>query len=233
VKKWLLSVLLYIFMPLSCLSQVSDAETTLMRRLDSVQHTNSVAKHFAGIYFETTRNAIDFFQEADAPVKNFIQRLETRFADYFFQSAEGHKQKDVSDNWSVYYADTSRSYLQFVLLGANAHINGDIWKSLTTEFTLEELKKYKQHYLNYQKGIKDIYLSIYADAITINSRIRLLHQLSFGLDKLYGKLMLARWRKRQMKLAILYFTDHNKFDKKLRNLNSKMDHLNHLILRHL
>jgi hypothetical protein len=206
----------------------------ILHKLDSVHQTNSIARHFAGLYLETTQNAVDFFYTADEPARHFIQRLEVRFADYFFQSALAWQQKDtISSNWKIYYADTTLSSLQYSLLGANAHINGDIWKALTTEFSLEELREYKRYYFNYQKGLKKIYHSLYANAIDSSATVRLLHKITLGSDNWYGQIMLARWRKRQMNLAILYFTNRERFNKKLRKLHHKMTCINNLILHDL
>ncbi|MEI9810136.1 MAG: hypothetical protein WDO16_20965 [Bacteroidota bacterium] len=63
--------------------------------------------------------------------------------------------------------------------------------------------------------------------------MRLLHTFSFGLDELYGKILLKRWRKRQMQLAGLYFTDRSLFEKKRKKLQRKMDHLDQLIRRNV
>jgi hypothetical protein len=234
VKKRILTFLFSKLLPLICFSQVSDPESILLEKLDSIHHSNSVARHFARLYLATTHNATDFFQTADEPVKYFIQRLETKFATYFFESATAYQHNDsISSNWITYYADTTLSPIQYDMLGANAHINGDIWKALTTEFTFEELKKYKQYYFNYEKELKKIYFSEYENALAQSSQIKLLHTISFGADKCYGRMMLSRWRNRQMKIAILYFTDKKKFDRELKKLNRKMVHINNLVLRHL
>lgn len=234
MKKRVSTFLLLKLLALVCFSQASDSEAVLLQKLDSIYHSRSVARHFARLYLETTRNAIDFFQKTDTGGRHFITRLQTKFAYYFFQSAQEYEQKaGVNGHWSTYYADTSRSLIQYHLLGANAHVNGDIWRALTTEFTLEEIMAHKKHYFKYQKGLEKIYFNVYAEALESSPLIRTIHKISFGGDRLYGKIMLARWRKRQMKLSILYFTDKKKFDKKLTKLNRKMTRINNMILHHL
>jgi len=234
MKKWIFCLIGYKVIPMVCFSQASASGVLLMHELDSIQQSNSIARYFASLYIKTTQNAEDFFQSADKPVKFFIQRLEIRFADYFFLSAQEYNQKrTISGNWNTYYSDSTLSALQYWLLGANAHINGDIWKALTSEFSPEELKEYKHSYFDYQKGLKKIYLDVYAAAVASSPVVRLLHNFTFGSDHCYGKLMLARWRKRQMNLAILYFANKDRFSKKLRRLNYKMGHLNNLILHNL
>jgi hypothetical protein len=53
--------------------------------------------------------------------------------------------------------------------------------------------------------------NIYNTAFATVPEIRMLHVITSGLDKQYGKVMLVRCRKRQMKLSILWFTDRNHF----------------------
>lgn len=206
----------------------------LLRKLDSVQRSSSVSRHFAELYFKVTAGAIDYFSKEDESVQDFMQRLELRFADYFFTAAGLFNQKkEIPPSWKTYYADTSRSSLQYFLLGANAHINGDIWQTLTNEFSLPELKKYKKYYYRFNRKLKPILLGVYNSAFESVSKIRLLHTITLGLDKQYSKQMLIRWRKRQMKLSILWFTDKYQFEKKLMSLKKKMLQLDKLILQNL
>jgi hypothetical protein len=46
-------------------------------------------------------------------------------------------------------------------------------------------------------------------------------------------MMLAKWRKRQMQLAVLYYADKEKFTRKLETLQQKMEHINRLIIKNL
>jgi hypothetical protein len=45
--------------------------------------------------------------------------------------------------------------------------------------------------------------------------------------------MLVKWRKRQMQLALLYFSDREKFEKEVAKVNRKMEQINNLILHSL
>jgi len=234
VKNWIVSVCIYQLIPLTLFSQVSDQEILLLQKLDSIQQTSSPAKHFASLYLKTTGVAAEFFQHDKPEVKQFILRLESRFAGYFFRSVEAfHMGHTIPMEWQAYFSDTVLSPLQYQLLGINAHINGDIWQALTTEFTLEEILENKKSYFDFQKGLIKIYRNFYESSVDTHAAIRLLRNSSFGLDKLYGKMMLAKWRKRQMDLAVLYHTDPSLFQKKLDRLHKKMDRLNQLILHHL
>lgn len=210
--------------------QISDGEDHLLKQLDSVSHSSSISKYFAGLYYHTTLNAKDFFASSDGMTRDFMQRLEVRFGNYFFDAVNSYESgKSVSSVWATYYADSSLSELQYLLLGINAHINGDIWKALTTEFSLKEIETNKQEYFRYYEGLKKIYTDVYHTALDSEKKFRLLHQLSFGLDKWYGRMMLHRWRKRQMRLAILFFTNPKKFEKKNKRLQKKMGRINGMI----
>lgn len=234
LRKLVLFLLLINQVPLRISAQQDPGEIALLQKLDSMKRSRSVARHFAELYYSTTVKAADFFLNRSKKENDFIHRFETRFANFFFRAAEAHDQHiPVSREWKAYFADTVLSPLQYKLLGINAHINGDIWKVLTVEFSLEEIKKNRDSYFSFQKKLKDQYREFYVSSRKSSARIRLLHVATAGLDKLYGKMMLTRWRKRQLQLAFLYFNNRQRFDSRLKKLYKKMDHTDRLILRHL
>jgi hypothetical protein len=220
--------------PHFCFSQNNDAGLALLNRLDSVQNSSSVSRHFGMLYFKTTRKAILFFSKKDTSVQNFMQRLEQRFAGYFFTAAVSFNQKkEVPLAWKTYYADTSLTSIQYYLIGANAHINGDMWQALTSEFLFQELKDNKKFYYRYNRKLNEELFEVYNSAFESASGVRLLHAITLGLDKQYSKLMLVRWRKRQMKLSMLWFYNKARFKKKLSGVRKKMAKLDKLVLQHL
>jgi len=234
VKKWILPALACGLFAFPVSSQVSEEEILLLKRLDSIQQGNSPAKYFAALYFETTVMAAEFFEYREPGVKKFIQRLECRFAGFFFHSVDAYgRGNPVPAVWKAYYADSLLSIFQYQLLGINAHINGDIWQALTAEFTLEELQEHRKNYLDFQKGLVKIYRRFYESSVNNHPATRMLQSVTLGLDKLYGRMMLAKWRKRQLNLAVLYHTDQARFQKKLDKLHRKMGRLNNMVLRHL
>ncbi len=234
LKKSVLFLLLIGQTRLPVSGQESPGDIALLQKLDSIQKSQSVARHFAELYFSTTVKAANYFLNRGKRENDFIQRFEKRFAEFFFSSAEAHMQRiPVPGEWYTYFTDTALSPLQYKLLGINAHINGDIWKVLTVEFSLEEIEENRDSYFSFQKGLIQQYREFYVSCRKTSSKIRMLHVVTAGLDKLYGKMMLTRWRKRQLQLAFLYFNDPQKFDTKLKKLRQKMDHIDRLILRHL
>ncbi|MEI2737471.1 MAG: DUF5995 family protein [Chitinophagaceae bacterium] len=225
---------LFFLIPLLVFSQFNDTTIGLLRKLDSIRNSATVSRHFAGLYFNVTTGAMDYFSKEDKTVQHFMQRLENRFADYFFNAAAAYNSgAGMPVAWKNYYTDTSLTQVQYFLLGANAHINGDIWQALTSEFSLQELNQYKRFYYRYNKKLKEEILSIYDEAFNTVPKVRLLHAVSAGLDKQYGKLMLVRWRKRQMKISMLWFTDRDRFQIKLTSIRKKMAKLDKLVLQNL
>jgi hypothetical protein len=215
-------------------TQISDRSVTLLARLDSVRQSHSVSKHFADIYFETTIGAMNYFSRTDERVQQLMERLELQFASYFFRAAEAHQQKEtVPRPWQAYYQDSCASPLRYVLYGINAHINGDIWQALTNAFTAPEIEELKPWYFAYHNELQKEYEIVYSRALAENKKLRLLHTLTIGFDKLYGKIMLKRWRNRQLKLAVLYFNDRALFEKKLKRLQGKTRRLDRLIRKNI
>jgi len=209
-------------------------KNALLQKLDSLKKSQSVAKHFAELYFSTTLSATNYFLNRSQREQDFIRRFETRFANFFFRSAEARIQRiSIPREWKAYYTDAELSPLQYQLLGINAHINGDIWQALTAEFSVEEIQENKDSYFSFQKGLIQQYSEFFVASRKASSTIRLLHVTTAGLDKLFGKLMLIRWRKRQLQLAVLYFNNRQKFDRKLTKLHQKMEHIDRMILQHL
>lgn len=233
-KKTFLACCTVFLFNLALFSQVSEEEIRLLHQLDSAKNSSYIARYFAGLYFETTVRAVNDFENEEEPAKRFIQRMETRFAHFFFKAAEAFNHKmEIPPAWKVYFSDTSLSPVQYQLLGINAHINGDIWKALTTEFSFEELQQNKKAYFQFNKGLAIEYRRFYDRSLQASAKTALLNNLSLGLTRVYGKTMLVKWRKRQMQLALLYFSDREKFEKEVAKVNRKMEQINNLILHSL
>lgn len=217
-----------------CLAQISNEEIWLLRKLDSVKKCSSVSKYFAELYFKTTVEAANFFLNSNQKEKAFITRLETRFASFFFRSVEADRTgAAIPVEWEAYFNTPDLSPVQYKLLGINAHINGDIWQALTAEFSLQEIRQNKERYLKFEKGLLKVYLDFYNESFEASGKIRLLSNITIRLDKLYGKLMLGKWRKRQIELAMLFYTNKDKFNDRLKKLRLKMAHINRLVINNL
>jgi hypothetical protein len=218
----------------NCFSQFKEAAIPVLVKLDSIRSSTSVSKHFASLYFDVTSDAITHFSNSKPSIQRLMGRLEIKFADYFFKAVYAQQNKTpMPREWKAYYCDTTAPGLCYILMGINAHINGDIWQALVNEFSQKEIGELKPAFLLYRKQLLKNYRDIYESASESGSRIKLLHALSFGFDKVYGKILLRLWRKRQMKLAELYYSNKSQFEKKLNRLSRKMDGLNELIRKNI
>lgn len=229
VPGWIFILCLF---PFSSFCQEKDIEIILLKKLDSISKSKSVASYFASLYFETTTISADFFKNTAPATKSFIERFEKSFAGFFFRAAEANiADTPVPAVWRDYYADSALSVLQYKLLGINAHINGDLWQALTSEFTAKEIADNHTTFLNFQKGLQGQYQRFYDENVITNPTISLLNNVTLGLARTYGKMMLSKWRKRQYKLAILHYTDQVRFRQIVSRVNKKREQISRLILK--
>ncbi len=219
-------------LPLS--AQLPWDESMLLHKLDSASKASAPAKYFASIYFTTTEKAVRYYAEDSSAGKKLINRFEDNFADlYFCSAADYFSRRPVDDPWKNYYRDSLVKPVKFMLYGINAHINGDIWQALRQSFSLDELKAVRNDYFGFYRGLLLEYNEFYRQAYRESRTVRHLHLLTLGADKIYGRILLKRWRKRQMKLAFSFYTDKKKFENRLSKLNRKKDRIDRLILHHI
>jgi hypothetical protein len=215
-------------------AQPSGNESGLLHKLDSASKASAPAKYFASIYFTTTEKAVRYYAGDHVTGRKLINRFEDNFAGLYFRSAaEYFSNSPVEDPWKNYYADSMARPVKYKLYGINAHINGDIWKALRQSFSLDELKTVRKDYLSFYRGLLLEYKEFYRQAYLESRTLRHLHLLTLGVDKIYGRILLKRWRKRQMRLALCSYTDKNKFESRLTRVNRKKDRIDRLILHHI
>ncbi|MET0461894.1 MAG: DUF5995 family protein [Chitinophagaceae bacterium] len=222
-----------LLLSLQSLPQVSPEEIRILKKLDSLSTSTSPAAPFAGLYFTTMVNALQFFEKADDSSRTCIRILQARFTRSFFDAADSFAaKKKIPAAWEAYYADTSASVIRHVLFGINAHINGDIWQALITSFTSQDLMRIRPLYFSYYHSLLNVYDQVYDEVYRASSTLRFLHSATLGIDKWYGKKLLHRWLSRQMELACLYYSHPDRFSKKQKQLHRKMRRLNRAIVRH-
>ena len=210
--------------------QVLNTEKVILSKLDSIRNASSLSRYFASAYYETTRDAVEFYSGTQQKIHSLMDKFEQRFADLFFKAASAQKEgEQIPPEWNYYYLDSAYTPLQYLLIGINTHINEDIWQALIAQFSLFEIEEIKANYFAFYKSLKNEYNRIYSQAWLTNQRIRQLHFITFGLDKEYGKMMLKKWRRRQFKIAALYYKNPVRFDQKLMILKRKTANLNHMI----
>jgi aryl carrier-like protein len=227
-----LTAFLWLFISFSAFSQ-QILPVALATKLDSMTICAGKEKHFGELYLKTTRLVDSYIVSLPGQGKDLMMRMEENFATYFFKAIEANNSgTKIPEVWKNYF-NGDHSPLQLKLMGANAHINGDIWQALTNNFSLEEIKQLKTFYKNYNRFIRKEFDELFKSAIRSDKRLHDLNLITLGLDKVYGRMMLKRWRNRQLKLAILKFENPNRFDKKKKRIDKKRNKTDRMIIRRL
>jgi hypothetical protein len=214
-------------------AQHDEPEIRLARQLDSLSATNRLSRHFARLYTETVLLSLKHYQSAGSRERDFLRRFETAFADLFFQADASQGKIAGGEAWTAYYSDTSRSPLQYQLLGINAHINADLSVALINGFSLDELRIFRKDFIRFQRGLRQQFHWFFEDNISTNPTTRIIGQFPLGLTRTWGSSMMRRWRKRQFRIAVTHYTDPEKSAKLRRKTVRAKERTDRLILRYL
>jgi hypothetical protein len=202
-----------------------------IQAVDSIVQTKSTASVFAALYSKTMVEIEKQLKQMDTSTINQIRKLEINFADYFLKACSEFIDSSKADKtWSAYFATANLSPVQLQLLGINAHINGDLWQALKDSFSETEIKGISKTVFLFHQSLLYIYKDVYHDAVTQNRKIKSLHNFSLGLSEKYGKHLLSKWRKRQIKLACFYYFNQERFEKKKRTIEKKKAHIDNMII---
>ena len=198
-----------------------------MTELKAVAAQESCWRFFGNLYYDTTNSINKQLEVLDDTTRELTLRFQQKFSEYFLD----HCNWNVcpSSNWYVYAKDSLHP-LQYYLLGLNAHINGDMWQALTDCFSEDELEQYQQALLQFQSAITTVYDQYYSLSLTGNIFLRTIHFFSMGLSRKIGNRYIYKCRDLQVKLALLYFRDKNKFEQKLRKAKRRKRLTDHYIL---
>lgn len=173
-------------------------------------------------------------KDTDSITFHQIRKLELNFSNYFIQACSAIKDKTEPDKtWRHYFNTPDLSQLQLRLLGINAHINGDLWKALKDSYSAKEIKDIGKVVFLFHQSLLVIYEMVYEDAMKESRSVKILHNISLGLSKKYGRHLLVKWRKRQIKIATLYYYNKRKFERKLYKVENKKEKIDALIIRRL
>jgi len=199
--------------------------------VDSIAQTKSSSSVFAALYSKTMLKIEEQLKQMDTATINQIQKLEINFADYFLKACNEFRDSSKADKtWSAYFATTNLSAVQLQLLGINAHINGDLWQALRDSFSETQIKDISKTVFLFHKSLLYVYKDVYHDAIIQNRKIKSLHGISLGLSEKYGRHLLSKWRKRQIKLASFYYFNQERFEKKKSSIEKKKVHIDNMII---
>jgi len=229
----LITILIILFSAKS-FSQQQLLPAGLTAKLDSVRMSTGSEAHFGELYLKTTIAADAYIESLPGEGRILMKKLEQNFAEYFFHAIDAnYNGAIIPEEWKNYFNGKELSALQLKLMGANAHINGDIWQAMTSSFSLEEIKMLKPFYKDYNKSIAKIFDDLFESAIEFDKRLRNLHSMTLGLDKVYGRMMLRKWRNRQLKLAIYSFYQPGKFKRLKKRTESRRKKLDNIIMKRL
>lgn len=201
-------------------------------QLDSISRSQGIEKHFGDLYFESLFLIDQNLTHADTTVQRLVGRLEKVFADYYIEACASYcgERKIDYPVWQTYFLDTTLSPLQYKLLGANAHINGDLANAITRSFTADEWKLVKQNDSLIINSLSRTYLDLYEDARHNSRQVRLVGKIALGLDKQIGNYLLIKWRRRQMRLAELYFASSPRYEKLRKKTEKKKSRIDRLVI---
>ncbi len=194
----------------SCLSGVVAQNKPLYNtfyQLDSISHSNSIAKHFAGLYHAFLKSIESQVVTADTATQRLVRRFEQVFAQFYVDACHAHlHQREIKiTDWQAYFSQNDLQPIQYKLLGANAHLNGGLWQALTSAFTKQEMDQLHKQFLIFNHTLNKIYRQVYKEGEQHNKKLSRLAMFSLGLDQLIGNYYLYKWRKRQMRIAKLFW----------------------------
>jgi len=205
---------------------------SMMRQVDSISHTTGIASHFAKIYTASMGNINVQLQGLDSGAQAFVKKFEISFIGYFLEACDEYNTgKTVGSVWNFYFTHPEAEPWQLTMIGVNAHINGDIWKGLVKNFSEEEIRKYKKNLLSFQSSISKAFQPFFEELLEESAYLRFMDNFTKGMARHYGEWLIYNWRRRQIDLATLYYTDTEKFKKHFATIEKKKQHIDEKILK--
>lgn len=218
--------------PAGVAAQLPESTFRLLQQLDSLAATTNPAADFAALYRETTIEAIRQTTHAGPAEKHFIEAFETAFANLFLTAA-GAPEVTRSAVWVPVFSNAGLTPEKRLLLGINAHVNGDLWQALAFRFSAAELRTNKTVFIRYQQALSRIVDRYYPEIKRKLPLLRAAHLLTAGRIRNAAEALFFSWRKAQYRLAILYHGQPRKFRKTVSRICRKKERLDQFILRHL
>ena len=207
--------------------------TEILDSLRSIIRENDQSKYFASIYCNAVLKTNQQAYTKNEELRKFVFDFEASFSHFFLEAHRQHKTGEpIFDNWKPYYTKDSLNDLQYMIIGINAHINGDFWKALVQTHSYDSIRKYKKDLVRFQSSLNFIIDSLYKEKKEYK-RVRAIHTITLGLDKLLAHQMILKWRKKQIRLALLYYRNYDRLDKKLKRLNRKIYRFDRFAVRWL
>lgn len=201
-------------------------------QLDSIGRYGASSKHFGSLYYQFLYSIEEQLSHCDTNAQRLVRRFEKVFADFYIDACKSHKEKREIDleEWDAYFKDSTLETIQYFLLGANAHLNGGLWNAVVKSFNAQEWAQLKEEYHIFKKTLNKTYRFVYKEGKN-NSFLVQLAQATSGLDKWIGNWYLYKWRKRQFRIAKLYWSHSPKLEPMLKKIDRKKKNIDQMILR--
>lgn len=201
-------------------------------QLDSIASSPGIARHFGKLYSDFLRLIEKRLEKADTGTTRLLRHFESVFAQFYIDAANEHKNHYAISHpsWKKYFEDSSLSAAQYYLLGANAHLNGQLSEAIFNSYTPAEWKHLKKRYSLFNKCLNQTYRHVYHQTIYDHPRARILHLVTMGLDKPLGNYFLYKWRKRQMRVTEYRFKESEKHKKLFEKIQRKKAAVDRLII---
>jgi len=201
-------------------SKQSQFNQSYLDSLLSIEKSQTISRHFAGLYRQTVLITNEFAKTKDQFESDFILRLDDAFIPIFFQAHEAFiKGQEIPANWKTYYQSDSLNSLQYQFLGMNAHINGDLHLALIQQFGYDSIKAHKKDLMSFQTVLNKIVDSVY-EQTKAYPELKIFHDLTLGTNRIMAREMVRHWRRRQINLALLYYHKPKKYQRRLQHVQS-------------
>ena len=158
-----------------------------MYLLDSIGHSNSIAKYWADTHLRLILFAEEQLSTLDANTQKLIRRFEAIYTQFFIDACnEFQRNQQIRSDWRPYFSDSALQPIQYKLLAVNADLNGELWQALCHSYTFDEMVMLKEEFKIFKKSLNKIYRIVADEAAMQTKRVALLHTLSFGTFKAIG-----------------------------------------------
>lgn len=229
--KYVLTIFLSLTILFKCASQSRSYAFYQLYQLDSIGKSASITKHFGELYFNFLLLVEQQLQKADSTTKRLVRNFEAVFAQFYIDACKAYQNKEQIQlpAWRAYFADTGLKSAQYLLLGANAHLNGGLSEAIANSYTPAEWNLLKPRYVLFDVCLNKTYHYVFQQTYNDSRNTRLLSFLTLGLDKAIGQYYLYKWRKRQMRLTEYYFAGSPKYQRLLSRVNRRKEKIDRLV----
>ena len=205
-----------------------------IQRIDSIALAAGSESHFCKIYSQTMNTVALQLQEIDSGSREFIQKFEIGFADYFLTAWARDRSHTLplQSGWKCFFSNRNAKPWQIVLLGVNAHTNIDIWRTLVYNFSEAQVMQYHKQMLAMQASVNKVHDQFFRTLLAESRYLRFINTVTMGFARKFGEKIIYKWRKRNVKLALLYYSNEKRFTRKLEQVNRKKIKNDERILRY-